>query len=63
MSALAARQQEINRRGGGAAVDHAGIAEGLAIMPALGMRGERERADDVGGALSLGHREFSMFDI
>ena len=59
----AACQQEINRRRGGAAVNDTRIAEGLAIMPALGVRRERERADDVGGALSRGHREFSVFDI
>ena len=61
--AFAACQQEINRRRGGAAVNDTRIAEGLAIMPALGVRRERERADDVGGALSRGHREFSVFDI
>ncbi len=47
--ALAARQQEIDRGRGGAAVDHAGIAEGLAVVAAFGMRLEIERADDVGG--------------
>ena len=46
--ALAARQQKQDRGRGGAAVDHTGIAEGLAIVPAFRMRLEIERADDVG---------------
>jgi hypothetical protein len=41
--AFAARQQEINRRGGGAAVNDTRIAERLAIMPALGVRRARAR--------------------
>ena len=49
MRALAAREQEIDRGRGRAAVDHAGIAEGLAEMPAFGMRLEIKEADHVGG--------------
>ena len=41
--AFAARQQEINRRGGGAAVNDTRIAERLALMPALGVRRARAR--------------------
>ena len=47
--ALAARQQEIDRGRGSAAVDRRRIAERLAEMPALRMRREGEHADDVGG--------------
>src|SRR6202158_4157746 len=47
--ALAARQQEQDRGRSGAAVDRAGIAEGLAVVPAFRMRLEIERTDDIGG--------------
>ena len=47
--ALAARQQELDRGGGGAAVDVARVAKGLAIVPAFGVRLEIELGDDVGG--------------
>src|SRR5262249_8729145 len=51
---LPERKQEIDRgRGRSAAIDRAGIAEGLAEMPAFGVRLEIKETDDVGGC---GHR-------
>ena len=46
---FAALEQEIDRRRSRAPIDRAGVAEGLAIMPALGVRLEVEQADDVFG--------------
>jgi len=48
---LAARQQKVDRgRGGAAAIHGARVAEGLAKVPALGMRLELQQADyRVGG--------------
>src|SRR5208283_1939441 len=55
--AFAARQQEIDRGGGGAAVDHARVAERLAVVAALGVRRERERTDDIGGGVGHARRQ------
>src|SRR5712671_2648423 len=51
MGALAAGEQEIDRSRGRASVAcRALVAEGLAEMPAFGMRPQVEQPDDVGGA-------------
>src|SRR5581483_3633644 len=47
--ALAAGQQEQDGGRSGAAVMAARVAEGLAVMPAFGMRLEPQLADDIGG--------------
>src|SRR5690606_35176166 len=58
--ALATRQQEIDRgRAGAAGVIGADVAEGLAVMPALGMRLKREQSDDVGGGVGHGRSHFN----
>src|SRR5262249_52387439 len=50
VGALAAREEEIDRRRGrAAALDAAGVAKRLAEMSALRMRLEIEQPDDVGG--------------
>ena len=52
--ALAAREQEIDRRRGGTpAVDRAAVPERLAVVSALGVGPEIEQADDVRGAERL----------
>src|SRR5262249_31126242 len=48
MRALAARKHKIDRRGGGAPLDRARIAERLTVVAALRMRLEIEEADHLG---------------